>query len=138
MATLEGHHPWITVRTRSRQPASLLSVVLVGNLGARRDFLDVRDVVRAYALLARDEFAGQAFNIASGVAVSIDDIVQQLIDMAQCEITVRVDEQRFRPVDVPEIRGDAQKIHEATGWTPHISLGASLRDALEDWRLRVS
>ncbi len=112
-------------------------VVLVGNLDSVRDFLDVRDVVRAYDLVARDEFAGDVFNVASGIGVSIQHVLDTLISLANCDIDVRVDPQRVRPTDVPEFRGDSSRLRESTGWTPAYSLHGTLRDVLDDWRARI-
>lgn len=113
-------------------------VVLVGNLEPIRDFLDVRDVVRAYELLADPAHAGQIFNVASGRGVRIREVLQMLVDQASCQIDVRVDPERMRPSDVPEFRGDATRLRAATGWEPAISLEQTIRDVLNDWRSRIS
>jgi GDP-4-dehydro-6-deoxy-D-mannose reductase len=109
-------------------------VLLVGNLEARRDFLDVRDVVRAYVLLAERQFRGQAFNIASGVATPIRSVLDMLLESSTTSIEVRTDPERMRPSDVTELRGDASKLAEATGWHPVIPLRQSVQETLEYWR----
>ncbi|MEX2425476.1 MAG: GDP-mannose 4,6-dehydratase [Thermomicrobiaceae bacterium] len=112
-------------------------VVLVGNLEPIRDFLDVRDVVRAYYLVAKSEFSGEVFNVASGRGVRIREVLDMLVGAADCEIDVRADPERVRPSEVPEFRGDASKFHDATGWMPEYSLEQTVRDVLNDWRRRI-
>jgi GDP-4-dehydro-6-deoxy-D-mannose reductase len=112
-------------------------VVLVGNLEPIRDFLDVRDVVRAYRLLANADHAGDVFNVASGRGIRIRQILDMLVDRAECDIDVRVDPERLRPSDVPEFRGDATRLRSATGWEPLIPLEQTVQDVLDDWRARL-
>ena len=102
----------------------------VGNLSARRDFTDVRDVVRAYRLLITDGAPGEAYNVCSGVDVSIDDLVHRLLQLAGADLTLETDPTLMRPVDVPVLVGDNQKLRDATGWTPEHSLDDTLRDVL--------
>ena len=103
--------------------------VLVGNLDARRDLLDVRDVCEAYALLLEGGGkAGEIYNIASGVAVSMKEALRRLVEIARIPVEIREDPARMRPSDVPLAVGDAAKLREATGWEPRIPLIASLRD----------
>lgn len=113
------------------------AVIYVGNLAAKRDFTDVRDIVRAYHLIAQAGQPGEAYNIASGVAHSIRHLLDTLLGLTEIEIEVRVDAARLRPVDVPEIRGDAGKLWRDTGWRPSLSFEDTLRDVLADWRLRL-
>jgi len=100
----------------------------VGNLDAKRDFTDVRDVVRAYVLLARDGASGEVYNVCSGVARSIRDVLRELIIAAHIPVEVRDDPARMRPSDVPLFVGDASKLRGATGWEPRIPFPASIRD----------
>ncbi len=100
----------------------------VGNLDAKRDFLDVRDVVRAYIALARDGASGEAYNVCSGTARSIRDVLRELIIAAHVPVEVRDDPARQRPSDVPLSLGDPSKLHAATGWTPNIPFPTSIRD----------
>jgi GDP-4-dehydro-6-deoxy-D-mannose reductase len=102
--------------------------LFVGNLDAKRDFLDVRDVVRAYVALARDGAAGEIYNVCSGVARSIRDVLRELIIAAHVPVEVRDDPERLRPSDVPLFVGDASKLRAATGWEPHIAFAGSIRD----------
>ncbi|MBV8491587.1 MAG: GDP-mannose 4,6-dehydratase [Candidatus Eremiobacteraeota bacterium] len=100
----------------------------VGNLEAARDFLDVRDVVAAYLALARDGERGEVYNVCSGVAVKIRDVLRMLITIANVPVEVRDDPARMRPVDVPVFVGNAGKLAARTGWSRTISLDRSLRD----------
>jgi GDP-4-dehydro-6-deoxy-D-mannose reductase len=113
-------------------------IILVGNLAAERDFLDVRDVVRAYAMMADPALAGEAFNIASGQPRSIQSILDDLLRISSCEIEVRQDPNRLRPADIPVLVGDAGKLRQATGWVPEISMEQSLQDTLDYWRGRLA
>lgn len=106
-------------------------VLLVGNVDAARDFLDVRDVVRAYVALARDGERGEIYNVCSGNAVTIRDVLRELVTIAHVPVEIREDPARLRPSDVPLFVGSAQKLRERTGWTLQIALGRSLRDVYE-------
>ena len=88
---------------------------------AKRDFTDVRDIVRAYHLIVDRGQPGEAYNVASGVAHSIQHLLDSLLALTEIDIDVRVDPSRLRPVDVPEIRGDAGKLGADTGWQPEIT-----------------
>jgi GDP-4-dehydro-6-deoxy-D-mannose reductase len=112
-------------------------VVRVGNLDAQRDFLDVRDVVRAYRLALTQGTPGEVYNIASGVAIRIGDALNRLLALAARPITVEFDPNRLRPSDVPVLVADAGRLRAATGWRPEISFEQSLRDTLDWWRERV-
>jgi GDP-4-dehydro-6-deoxy-D-mannose reductase len=102
--------------------------LFVGNLDAKRDFLDVRDVVRAYLALARDGASSEIYNVCSGAARSMRDVLRELIIAAHVPVEVRDDPARARPSDVPLSVGDPSKLHAATGWTPQIPFPASIRD----------
>jgi GDP-4-dehydro-6-deoxy-D-mannose reductase len=112
-------------------------VLLVGNLDACRDFLDVRDVVRAYQLVAVEAYVGDVFNVASGHTRSIRSVLDQLLSLSSIDIIVRKDPARLRPSDVPNLVGDATKLRLAVGWKPEIEIEESLSDTLNDWRRRV-
>ena len=103
-------------------------VLLVGNSNAARDFLDVRDVVAAYLSLARDGESGQVYNVCSGAAVKVRDLLRDLIAIAGVPVEVREDPQRMRPLDVPLFVGSAEKLRARTGWAPAIPLARSLRE----------
>ncbi|MEJ2208214.1 MAG: GDP-mannose 4,6-dehydratase [Anaerolineae bacterium] len=112
-------------------------VMEVGNLEARRDFSDVRDVVRAYHLLVTQGRSGQVYNVGSGESHSVQDILDTLLSMTDVEIEVRQDPKRMRPSDVPEVVCDASRIREDTGWQTTISFEQSLEDILNFWRREV-
>lgn len=112
------------------------TAVPVGNLSARRDFTDVRDVVRAYRLLVVDGVPGEAYNVCSGRDVAVSDIAETLLGLAKIPMTLEQDQRLFRPVDLPVQRGDNAKLRQATGWTPEIALADTLADTLEDARSR--
>lgn len=114
------------------------AVIYVGNLESKRDFTDVRDIVRAYHMIVEKGQPGEAYNIASGVARSIRHLLDTLLGLTETKIEVRVDPARLRPVDVPEIRGDSSKLRRHTGWRPKLTFEQTLHDVLVDWRQRIS
>ena len=111
-------------------------VINVGNLSAKRDFTDVRDVVRAYALLVKMGQRGETYNVGSGHALPISEILDKIDALSDCDIKVEVDPDRLRPVDVPIIEPDITKINQATGWKPEISLDTTIEETLNYWRRR--
>ena len=104
----------------------------VGDLTTRRDFTDVRDVVRAYRLLALVGVAGETYNVASGHDVALLDIANQLVHLLAPETKLVVDATLLRPNDVPVFRGSFEKLHDATGWSPQIPLHVSLGAVVDD------
>ena len=108
----------------------------VGNLSARRDFTDVRDVVRAYRLLVEAGQPGDVYNVCSGVDVSIREIADRLLRLAGTSLAFETDAALMRPVEVPVLRGDPGRLVEATGWKPEIPLDETLADVLAYWRGR--
>jgi GDP-4-dehydro-6-deoxy-D-mannose reductase len=118
--------------------AGLIEPVLrVGNLAARRDFTDVRDVVRAYWLALTQGEPGEVYNVGSGRAVAIQSLLDTLVEMSRARLRVEPDPARLRPADVPVIYASVAKLAARTGWLPEIPLERTLRDTLEDWRARV-
>ena len=111
--------------------------VRVGNLEARRDFTDVRDMVRAYILAMRCCRPGEVYNVGSGVSVRIGDLLERLCAQSRVPVRVVPDPARLRPLDVPEIYADAGKFRAATGWEPRIPLEQSLAEVLEFWRAKL-
>lgn len=109
-------------------------VISVGNLHAKRDFTDVRDIVKAYELAMRLGKSGDVYNLGSGQSRKIDDILQLLLSLSSKKITVSVDTSRFRPIDVPEIVCDYHKFHQLTGWKPEIPFEKTIQDILDYWR----
>jgi GDP-4-dehydro-6-deoxy-D-mannose reductase len=111
--------------------------LVTGNLEPRRDFTDVRDVVRAYWLLLERGEPG-TYNIGSGVSTSIADILAALAGHSSLEVRQRTDPGRLRPHEVMEIRASNEKLKGATGWEPQVPLDQTLRDTLDWWRERVA
>ncbi len=112
-------------------------VLMVGDLSARRDFTDVRDVVRAYHLMIEHGRPGEVYNIASGKARTIQSLLDGLLAHSTVDISVQVDPTRLRPSKIPILEGDYARLHTATGWQPQIPFEQTLRDLLEDCRQRV-
>lgn len=112
-------------------------VVRVGNLEAKRDFTDVRDMVRAYHLALEHGEASDVYNVGSGVAHSIQQLLDILLDLSTAQVTVEQDPARMRPSDVPIVICDATKFRTQTGWAPQVSFRESLRSVLDFWRQRV-
>jgi len=112
-------------------------VIWVGNLSAKRDFCDVRDVVRAYYSIMEKGQIGRIYNIASGQAVPIQSILDQLLSLSTVPIEVKIDQKKFRPADVPVIYSSISRIKAETGWEPQIKLYDTLKDTLEFWRMQV-
>ena len=121
----------------ARNEVEGLDELAVGDLTPRRDFTDVRDVVRAYRLLVQEGEPGEAYNVCSGHDVAVQEIADRLVAMAERPMTLVPDPELFRPVDTPVLRGDAGRLKAATGWSPDISLDQTLADVLDDWRKRV-
>lgn len=112
-------------------------VIYVGDLSSKRDFTDVRDMVRAYWLLLDKCKPGEVYNIGSGNTRPVQDSLDILLGMSKVEVEVRVDPTRLRPSDVKILWADASKFIEATGWQPTIAYEQTLCDMLDYWRTRV-
>jgi GDP-4-dehydro-6-deoxy-D-mannose reductase len=106
--------------------------VVIGNLTARRDFTDVRDVVRAYRLLARCGTSGIVYNVCSGIDVSVSEIADALRELVYPEARFVEDASLARPLDIPVLRGDSTRLREGTGWRPEIELATTLRDVVAE------
>lgn len=125
-------------RQIARIEAGLQEPVLrVGNLDARRDFTDVRDIVRAYALLLHHGAAGAVYNVGSGNVVTIRAILDMLLAASAAHIDVRPDPALMRPIDIPLVYSDCAPLQRSTGWAPQIPLQQTLHDVLEYWRGQV-
>lgn len=112
-------------------------VMEVGNLEAERDFSDVRDVVRAYVSLVKAGRPGEVYNVGSGEAHAVQEVLDVLLSMSQVSVEVRQDPTRMRPSEVPRIVSDCTRIREEIGWQTTISFQESLRDVLNYWRDEV-
>jgi GDP-4-dehydro-6-deoxy-D-mannose reductase len=113
------------------------SVIRVGNLEAKRDFSDVRDIVRAYWLCLEKGEEGEVYNIGTGKAYSMQEVLDMLLSMSKVNVKVEVDSHRLRPSDVPVLIADSSKFRKLTGWKPEIPFRKSLQDLLDFWRERV-
>lgn len=111
-------------------------ILHVGNLEAKRDFTDVRDMVRAYVLALEKCEPGEVYNIASGSCWTIQALLDHLLSLTKQKIEVKEDPARLRPSDVPILLGDNSKFVKATGWQPTIKFEQTLADMLEYWRSR--
>lgn len=109
-------------------------IMKVGNLSAKRDFLDVRDIVRAYAELISAGIPGEVYNICSSKPVAISELLNTLVGLSNRKIDVNVDPGLLRVVDIPQYVGDNSKIKSLINWEPEISLEETLRDTLDYWR----
>jgi len=112
-------------------------VIHVGNLDAQRDFNDVRDIVEAYWLSLEKGERGEVYNIGSGVARPIREVLDILLSLSQAKVRVEVDPKRLRPSDVPILLADSSKFIGRTGWEPRIPFRQTLRDLLDYWRDRI-
>lgn len=112
--------------------------IVVGNLDARRELTDVRDTVRAYEMVMANGVAGRPYNVSSGVAYSIGELLDRLIAHARVAVRVRVDAAKFQPNDVPLLVGNPDRIRTELGWTPSIPLDDTLGAVLDYWRTEQS
>ncbi len=113
------------------------NVVKVGNLKARRDFTDVRDIVRAYWLALTVGSPGEVYNLGSGQSRQIAEVLDVLVAKSTVPISVEVDPERLRPMDVPDMVCDASRFRQLTGWQPVVSFEQSLTDLLDYWRAKL-
>lgn len=137
-----GQSPRFVLSDFARQVALIEAgkwpgVLSVGDLSTQRDFMHVRDVVRAYALAAARGRAGEAYNVCSGEARSIQGALDYLIAQSSAKIRVQVDQSRFRPADTPVTCGSHEKLTADTGWRPEISFETLLDELLAYWRTHV-
>lgn len=137
-----GQAPMFVVSDFCKQVAEIEKglrepVMLVGNLAARRDFTDVRDVVRAYVRLIQQGIPGETYNVGSGQAREIREILNLIVSMSDAEITVEIDPNKIRPVDVPVIEADITKLNQLTGWRPQISIEQTIQETLDYWRTHI-
>ncbi len=122
----------VEIEKHKREP-----VLYVGNLTAVRDFLDVRDVARAYALSLEKGTPGEVYNIASGKGIKIKDMLDKLIAQSNIDLRIEKDPTRLRPSDVELLVGSPEKFQKQTGWIPEIPFDKTLKDLLDFWRERI-
>jgi GDP-4-dehydro-6-deoxy-D-mannose reductase len=136
-----GQSPDLACSAFARQIAlaeiSERNEIVTGNLDAKRDFVDVRDAVRAFTLLTEKGEAGQIYNVCSGRAVAVQKCLSEMMLRAKKQVSARIDAARIQKNDIPVQVGSYRKLHKLTGWNPRISLKKSLADLLDDWRERV-
>lgn len=111
--------------------------LLVGNLEARRDLTDVRDTVRAYRLIVERGVAGRPYNICTGHAVTIQEVLDLLLSRSRVPVKVVHDPARYRPNDTPVVVGSPARARSELGWSPRITLDQTANDLLEYWRERI-
>jgi len=111
--------------------------IYVGRLETKRDFTDVRDMVRGYWLALEKGIPGEVYNICSGKGYKIGEILDMLLGMTSNHIKVKKDSARMRPSDVPVLVGDSTKFRKQTGWKPEIPFEKTLKDIMEYWRERI-
>lgn len=134
-----GQAPMFVVSDFCKQVAEIEKglrepVMKVGNLAAKRDFTDVRDVVKAYVKLVQKGIPGETYNVGSGNAREIRTILDLIISMSDAAIQVETDPNKLRPVDVPIIEADITKIRKLTGWEPEIPIEQTISEMLNYWR----
>ncbi|MBN1121462.1 MAG: GDP-mannose 4,6-dehydratase [Anaerolineae bacterium] len=112
-------------------------VIRVGNLTAKRDFTDVRDMVRAFEAVMEKGESGEVYNIGNGQAHSIQELLDTLLYETDAPVTVEEDSARMRPVEVPIFMCDNRKIQSTTGWEPTFTFRQTLVDVLNEWRNRI-
>lgn len=112
-------------------------VLHVGNLDAKRDFTDVRDMVKAYWLATEKGEDGDVYNIGTGGTISMHQLLEMLLGLTKVKVEVKVDPDRLRPSDVQILQADPAKFRNQTGWEPAIPFEKTLRDLLDYWRERV-
>lgn len=137
-----GQAPMFVVSDFCKQVAEIEKglrepVMKVGNLAARRDFTDVRDVVKAYVKLIRTGQNGETYNVGSGDAREIRAVLDLIISKSTADILVEIDPNKLRPVDVPIIEADIAKLNRLTGWLPQISLEQTVQETLDYWRMHI-
>ena len=111
--------------------------IYTGNLSARRDFTDVRDVVRAYCMIMEKGKTGETYNVGTGQALQIKEILDLILSMSAIRIRSEVDPEKLRPVDVPVIVPDISKLKKTTGWEPLIPFKQTVEETLHYWRQKV-
>lgn len=112
-------------------------ILEVGNLEAERDWTDVRDMVRAYLLAVEKGEPGEVYNLCSGKAVKVKDMLEMLLKMSSVKVKIHEDPSRMRPSDVPILLGDNSKFVKVTDWQPEIPFEKTMQDLLNYWRERV-
>lgn len=137
-----GQSPAFAASSFARQVAEIehglrRPVLAVGDLRAVRDFTDVRDAARAFRLVSLHGAPGAVYNLCSGTAVPVQDLLDILLALATRPIQVEIDEARLRTADIAVLCGDPARLHDACGWRPEIGLEQTMADLLGWWRRRI-
>ncbi len=112
-------------------------VLKVGNLKVKRDYTDVRDIVRGYMDVMEKGKPGKPYNICTGVGYELSELLEKYKNLAEKDIEIQEDQSRMRPVDIPILTGSNKRIKNDTGWAPEIEINATLADSLKFWRERL-
>lgn len=112
-------------------------ILTVGNLDAKRDFTNVKDMIRAYILLMEKGKSGDVYNIGSGVSYKMSEILNTLLSFSSSKIKIEIDKNLLRPSDNPELLCDNRKFVNLTGWKPEIDIETTLKEILEYWRKKI-
>lgn len=134
-----GQSPQFVVSDFCKQTAAIEygmqePVIRTGNLSAKRDFTDVRDIVRAYGLIMTKGVSGRIYNVGSQNAIAISELLKQIHALSGVPYAIQTDPEKLRPVDIPIIEADITKLQQDTGWSPAIALQQTLKDTLAYWR----
>ena len=137
-----GQAPQFVISDFCRQVAEIEAgrkepIMKVGNLEAKRDFTDVRDIVRAYRMIAESDKDGETYNVGSGIATSIRDMLDIILSLSGVAISVEQDPERMRPSDVPLHCADIGRISREIGWKPIIPREETVRATLDYWREHI-
>ncbi len=136
-----GQAPTFSVSALARRIVTATRVgertLRVGNLATRRDFTDVRDVVKVYRQLMERGQAGTVYNVCSGTDVAISEVADRLLALSGAKLELVVDPELVRPVDVPVLRGSPDRVEQLTGWRPEIPFDKTLRDVLSYWEAQL-
>jgi len=133
--------PWFVASGFARRIADIEAgrwapEIAVGNLGSKRDLMDVRDTVRAYRLIVERGAPGRPYNVCTGRAIAIRDLLDMMLARARVPIAVKTDPARYRPNDQPLVLGDPRRIQDELGWRAEIPVEQTIDDLLADWRRR--
>jgi GDP-4-dehydro-6-deoxy-D-mannose reductase len=120
------------IEKRKKEP-----VIHVRNLEAKRDFTDVRDIVPAYWRAAEKGEDGEVYNVGTGKAMAMKEMLDILLSLSKAKVKIKVDPAKLRKADIPYLAGSSRKIKSRTGWEPRIPLEKTLQDLLEYWRKKA-
>lgn len=114
------------------------NIIYVGNLEAKRDFTDVRDIVKAYASLIISGQSGQTYNVGSGKLYKISALLDKIVKIANCDINIEIDNQKYRPIEIKEACANITKINSDIKWNPDIELDQTINDTILYWEKKLN